>query len=179
MKRFGAMMAALAIAAVVNPVAAQQQRASPAKTATATIGAAKVEINYSAPYKKGRQIWGGPLLDTPSAEVWRLGANEATTLKTSAPLTFGSVKVPAGSYTLYFAHGKEGAEQLVINKQTGQWGTEYNEAQDLGRVPLKMEKLSAPAEQLTISVEPQGSSAGTLKIAWDDRAYSAAFTTGT
>jgi hypothetical protein len=177
MKRFGVLVAALAVAAFANPVAAQQQRASPAKTATGTIGGAKIEINYSAPSKKGRQVWGGALLNSPSAEVWRLGANEATTLKTSAPLQFGSLKVPAGTYTLYFDHAKEGAEKLIISKQTGQWGTEYNQAQDLGRVDLKMEKLSSPVEQLTISVEQQGSG-GAIKIAWDDRAYSAPVTAG-
>jgi hypothetical protein len=175
MKRFGALAAAVAVAAFINPVLAQQQRASPAKKANATVGGANIEITYSAPSKKGRQIWGGPLLNSPNAQVWRLGANEATTLKTSAPLTFGSVKVPAGSYTLYFDHAKEGAEKLIISKQTGQWGTEYSEAQDLGRVDLKMEKLSTPAEQLAITIESQGDG-GAIRIAWDDRAYSAPFT---
>ena len=177
MKRFGAFAAALAVAAFVNPVIAQQQRASPAKTATGTVGGTKIEIKYSAPSKKGRQVWGGALLNSPSAQVWRLGANEATTMTTSGALQFGSVNVPAGTYTLYFDHAKEGAEQLIINKQTGQWGTEYSQAQDLGRVPLKMEKQTPPVEQMTISIEPQGNG-GVLRIAWDDRSYSAAIAAG-
>lgn len=177
MKRFGMFLAAIAVAAFVNPVTAQQQRASPAQTATGTVGGTKIEIKYSAPSKKGRQIWGGPLLNSPSAEVWRLGANEATTMTTSGPLQFGTLSVPAGTYTLFFDHAKEGAEKLIINKQTGQWGTEYSQAQDLGRVDLKMEKLSSPVEQLKISIEPQGDG-GVLRIAWDDRAYSANITAG-
>ncbi len=172
MKRFGMLAAAVGVAAMVAPVFAQKPPLSPRGTATGTIGAAKVEISYGRPSKRGRQIWGGPLLNVPNDQVWRLGANEATSLKTSAPLSFGTLSVPAGDYTLYFAHPAEGKEQLIVNKQTGQWGTEYDPKQDLGRVDLKMEKLSAPVEQLTISIEPQGAG-GVLKIAWDDRAYSA------
>ena len=175
MHRVNFLAAAFAVAAFVNPVVAQTPRASPKDTSTATVGGAKIEITYSRPSKKGRQVWGGPLLDVPSKEVWRLGANEATTMTTSAALVFGSTTVPAGQYTLYFAHAGSGAAQLIVNKQTGQWGTEYDQKQDLGRVDLKMDKLSSPVEQLTISIEPQGTG-GTLKIAWDDRAYSAPFT---
>ena len=175
MRRVGYLAAAIAVASFVNPVLAQQQRASPKDTVTATVGGAKIEITYSRPSKKGRQIWGGPLLDVPSKEVWRLGANEATTLTTNATLLFGSTSVPAGQYTLFFAHAASGTEQLIINKQTGQWGTEYDQKQDLGRVDLKMDKVTTPVEQLTISVEPQGNG-GVLKIAWDDRTYSTAFT---
>ncbi len=163
-------------AAFVNPVVAQQQRASPKDTVSATIGSAKIDITYGRPSKKGRQIWGGPLLNVPNDQVWRLGANEATTMKTSAPIQFGSVTVPAGEHTLYFAHPKDGKPSLIISNQTGQWGTEYNEKQDLGRVPLEEQKLPSVVEQLTISIEPQGTSGGVLKIAWDDKAYTAPFT---
>jgi hypothetical protein len=173
MKRFGYLAAAVAVAAMVAPVMAQNPPASPRGTASGTIGAAKIDISYGRPSKRGRQIWGGPLLNVPSEQVWRLGANEATTIKTSAPITIGTVSVPAGEHTLYFSHPSEGSAQLIISKQTGQWGTEYDAKQDLGRADLKMEKLTTPVEQLTISVEPQGAG-GTLKIAWDDRAYSAA-----
>ena len=177
MKRLGAVAAVIAVASFVNPVLAQQQRASPAKTASGKIGGTTIEIKYSAPFKKGRQIWGGALLNSPSAQVWRLGANEATTMTTSGALQFGSLSVPAGTYTLYFDHANEGAEKLIVNKQTGQWGTEYSEAQDLGRVDLKMEKLTAPVEQMTISIEPQGSGS-VLRIAWDDRAYTTTIAAG-
>lgn len=172
---FGLFVAAITTA-FVNPVVAQQkQPASPKDTVSATVGGAKIDITYGRPYKKGRQIWGGPLLDFPNKDVWRLGANEATTMKTSAPIQFGSVTVPAGEHTLYFAHPKDGQQALIINNQTGQWGTEYSEKQDLGRVPLEEQKLPSVVEQLTISIEPQGNG-GVLKIAWDDRAYTAPFT---
>jgi len=176
------VLVAAAVAVLVSPVVAQtpaagqKAPASPRETTTATVGAAKIEISYGRPSKRGRQIWGGPLLNVPSAQVWRLGANQATTLKTSAPLAFGSVSVPAGEYTLFFAHPEgSGPAKLIVNKQTGQWGTEYDARQDVGRVDLKEEKLQTPVEQLTITVEPQDQG-GTLKIAWDDRAYSTTFT---
>lgn len=172
MKRFGFLAAALAATLMSAPLQAQNPPASPRGTASGTVGAAKIEISYGRPSKRGRQIWGGPLLNVPSEQVWRLGANEATSLKTSAAITIGSVSVPAGDYTLYFLHPADGSAKLIVNKQTGQWGTNYDEKQDLGRADLKMEKLTAPVEQLTISIEPQ-SAGGALKIAWDDRAYSA------
>ena len=171
MKRLGLLVTALAVASMAAPVMAQNPPASPRGTASGTIGAAKIEISYGRPSKRGRQIWGGPLLNVPSEQVWRLGANEATSLKTSAPVTIGGVSVPAGEYTLYFFHPADGSAKLIINKQTGQWGTNYDEKQDLGRADLKMEKLSSPVEQLTISIDSQGTGAGALKIAWDDRAY--------
>src|SRR5512144_2817424 len=149
MRRAVLSLAVAAItAACVNPLLAQQQqRASPKDTVSAAIGAAKIDITYGRPSKKGRQIWGGPLLNVPNEQVWRLGANEATTMKTSAPIQFGSVTVPAGEHTLYFAHPKDGKPALIISNQTGQWGTEYNEKQDLGRVPLEEQKLPSVVEQ--------------------------------
>jgi hypothetical protein len=168
MKRVSYVLAVMAVAAMSMPVLAQNQPASPRGTASGAVGAAKIDISYGRPSKRGRQIWGGPLLNVPSEQVWRLGANEATTMKTSAPITIGNVSVPAGEHTLFFAHPASGNAQLIINKQTGQWGTDYDAKQDLGRADLKMEKLSTPVEQLTISIEGNA-----LRIAWDDRAYSA------
>jgi hypothetical protein len=171
MRRVGTLVAALAVMSFVNPVFAQRQRASPHETTTAALGSAKIEITYGRPFKKGRDVWNGAVTQAPSKDVWRMGADEATTLKTSADITIGNLKVPAGEYTLFFAHGAD-AGSLIVNKQTGQWGMSYDAKQDLGRVELKQEKNASPVEQLTISVEPQGSN-GTLKIAWDDRTYSA------
>jgi hypothetical protein len=171
MRRFGSLVAAIAVMAFMNPVAAQQKRASPHETTTATIEGAKIEITYGRPYVKGRTTWGGQLV--PAGKVWRLGADEATTLKTDKALQFEGLTVPAGEHTLFLHYGGENDAHLVVNKQTGQWGTAYDEKQDLGRIPLKREKASA-TEQLTIGVEaaPGG---GVLKITWDEATYSAAF----
>jgi hypothetical protein len=96
--------------------------------------------------------------------VWRTGADEATTLKTDKPLRFGSLVVPAGTHTLWTIPGAS-QWQLVVNKQTGQWGTDYTASQDLGRVPMRVSKTAAPVEQLTVSVANTAAGA-TLRIEW-------------
>lgn len=136
-----------------------------------TIEGANISIEYGRPYMKGRKIWGALV---PYGQVWRTGADEATTLKTDATLMFGDVAVPPGTYTLYTVPTEQGGE-LVINKQTGQWGTEYSETQDAARVPLKREPLTSPVEQLTISIDPQAGG-GMLGIAWADAKLVAPFT---
>jgi hypothetical protein len=176
MRRFGSLLAAIAVMTFADPAAQEkkEQRASPHDTARATVGGAKIEIAYGRPYKKGRDVWNTPVTEVPSKEVWRLGANEATLLDTSAPLNFGTLTVPAGKYSLFMAHTGGGNRQLIVNKQTGQWGTEYDPSQDVGRVDMKREELSSPVEQLTIAVEPTAGG-GVLKVTWDSLSYSAPF----
>ena len=133
---------------------------SPHETVEYSIKGAKITLTYGRPFVKGRA------LDAvaPAGKVWRTGADEATTLTTDKALMFGSLMVPAGTYTLYTVPGPD-AWKLVINKQTGQWGTVYQEGQDLGRVDMKVEKLPKAAEQLTISLA-EGGSGGVLNIDW-------------
>jgi hypothetical protein len=135
-----------------------QPPGSPHETVTATVDGAKVTIEYGRPYMRGRKIVGGLV---PYGRVWRTGADAATTLTTDAPLVIGGANVPAGKVTLYTLPGEQGWK-LIINKQTGQWGTEYTEAQDLARVDLTTRKLSAPVDQFTIKIE-----GGQLKLSWE------------
>ena len=141
----------------------QQPPASPPGTASVTFADGKtVTIAYSRPYVKGRKIFGGLV---PYGEVWRTGANAATSLKTDMDLTIGGTAVPAGSYTLYTIPNESGWN-LIINKQTGQWGTNYDEKLDLGRVDMKVSKNASPTEQFTISFDKTGANAATLKLDW-------------
>jgi hypothetical protein len=119
---------------------------SPHETVEYKVGDATVTITYGRPYMKGRS------LETlaPTGKVYRTGADEATTLTTDKPLQIGTLAVPAGTYTLYTLPGSPW--QLIVNKQTGQWGTEYREGQDLGRTPMTAGTLAAPSEQLTVAV---------------------------
>jgi hypothetical protein len=142
---------------------------SPLDSVKAAVGAAQVAVVYSRPSVRGRTVWGGTLV--PYGQIWRTGANAATTLRTSADLVIGGTRVPAGSYTLFTMPGAD-ASQLVISKQTGQWGTEYKADQDLARVPLTAAPLSAPVEQFTIAVEPGAGGASALVIRWGDRQLS-------
>jgi hypothetical protein len=154
-------VAAIAQSFGARPPAGQ---ASPRDTTRATIGGAQLLVDYGRPSKRGRTVWGGTLV--PYNTIWRTGANAATTFVTSTDLTIGGQPVPAGTYTLYTWPTAQGY-QLVINKQTKQWGTEYKQEMDLVRVPLTATTLSAPVEQFTIAIEPAGANAGTLALRWD------------
>lgn len=122
-----------------------------------------VTIKYSRPSMRGRKIFGGLV---PYNEVWRTGANAATSLKTDVALMIGNASVPAGSYTLYTLPAEK-SWKLIINKQTGQWGTEYNQSQDLARVDMTVGQRSSPLEEFTISFDKTGGTSATLKLEWD------------
>ena len=122
---------------------------SPPATANVTFAGKTVTIEYNKPSMRGRQIMGGLV---PYGQVWRTGANPATSLMTPVPLHVGNLLVPAGNYTVYSVPSQDPDKwMLIINKQTGQWGTEYNQAQDLGRVGDE----GAHAGQRAGSDEPQ------------------------
>ncbi len=160
-------IAGVALALAATTVAAQKVVStkmggggSPHETVEYTVKGAKITISYGRPFLKARS------LDTltPAGKIWRTGADEATTLTTDKGLMFGSLMVPAGTYTLFTVPGPT-TWKLVVSKQTGQWGTEYHEDKDLGRTDLKVEKLPKPADQVTISItEADGSP--TLNIDW-------------
>jgi hypothetical protein len=167
---------AVAVLACAAPLAAQgaaaaptgaapqpRAQASPRDTAKATVGGAQLLVDYGRPSKRGRQIFGSLV---PYNAVWRTGANAATTFVTSAPVRRGSTTIPAGTYTLYTVPAPSGW-QLVVNKQTGQWGTEYNQGQDLARIPMKVKTVKAPVEQFTIALAPAKGNAGLLTMTWD------------
>jgi hypothetical protein len=159
------MLVAILLLAGLSPAAAQQKPPlSPPGQAAVTIGAATITIDYARPSMRGRKIMGELV---PYDKVWRTGANAATTLKTSAALEIGGTLVPAGTYTLYTLPGEK-AWTLIINKQTGQWGTQYDQAQDLARVNLKVEATAAPVEQFTITLTGTGAAAGLLALEWEN-----------
>ena len=138
-----------------------------------TVDGANLSVTYGRPYLKGRTV--GDQV-APYGKVWRTGADEATTLTTDKPLAIEGLQVPAGTYTLYTLPNED-QWQLIVSKKTGQWGIPYPEGEDLGRVPMKVEHLSSPVEQLTISVQdtPAG---GTLSVEWGTTRASVPFTVG-
>jgi len=149
-----------------------EERASPHETVNATVGSAEITITYGRPYKKGRVIFGGL---EPWGAVWRTGADEATTFTSTQELVFGDLIVPVGTYGLFTLPTEDGWT-LIFNKVADQWGAfDYDENQDLGRTPMKVEMLDAPVEQLTLAVEPTGENTGTLSVTWDTTHASADF----
>ncbi len=145
---------------------------SPPAETSVTINGKKISIKYSAPSTYGRKIFGELL---PYGKVWRAGANSATALTTEGDLDVNGLKVPAGSYTVYALPG-DGDWQLIINKQTGQWGTAYDQSQDLGRVKMKVSKADAPIETYKITLASDSGKNGTLTLAWENTVASVPFT---
>ena len=135
-------------------------------TARAIIGGATLLVDYGTPYKRGRAIWGALV---PYGQVWRTGANMATHFTTSANLLLGSgadtLAVPAGSYTL-FSIPEAGGGTLIVSAQTGQSGTGYNPARDLGRVRMRARPLPSPVERFTIALGDDDGS-GAIRLQWD------------
>src|SRR5436190_13426042 len=138
-----------------------------------TIDGAHLSIEYGRPSLKGRVP--GKDIDPYEGREWRIGADEATTLKTDKPLKFGTLSLPAGTYTLYTIP-TGGTWQLIISKKTGQWGIPYPEGEDLGRTPMTLGKApGGTIEQLTISLQDT-QSGGTLHIDWGTTRASIPFT---
>lgn len=166
--RVAAFVAAAVLVPLSTPVVAHAQQTlatstpkpilSPRDTTRATVGSANVLVDYGRPSKRGRVIFGGLV---PYDSVWRTGANAATTLVTDKPLVIGGVDVPAGTYTLYSIPSKT-EPKLIINKQTGQWGTVYKADMDFARVPMTVTSLSSPVEKFEIAIRD-----GRLHLIWD------------
>jgi hypothetical protein len=170
------------IAAAAGLVAAQEQKmrkapASPPAETSVAVNGKTVTIKYSAPSLRGRDVFGpnGPVRKDSTYPVWRAGANSATTLHTEADLDINGLAVPKGDYTL-FVLLEEGKWQLIVNKQTGQWGLAYDKAQDLGRVPMTMSKPPAPVETFKITLSSAGGNRGKLQMEWADVVASVPFT---
>ena len=118
----------------------------------------KVTIDYSAPSKRDRKIMGGLV---PYGQVWRTGANAATTLTTEADLMIGSIHVPKGTYTIYTIPGEK-EWTLIVNKQTGQWGTEYDASKDLGRTAMTISPVKDTVETFNIGIDKN------LTLTWEN-----------
>lgn len=181
MKRFLslALVATLGLLCAV-PVVAQQKRISPHETVSRKINGNRVTITYGRPYTKDphtgepRQIWGDLV---PWNKVWRLGADEATTLITQKPIKLGNLDVPAGAYTLFFIGAPDGSAKLLVNKEIGQWGIDpYHPQNELGRVDLQKQPLSPAVHEFTIVLDSGSNGSGVLKLQWEDREYVVTYT---
>jgi len=140
------------------------KRPSPAAQAQCKFSDGKtVKSDYSSPRMKGRKIFGGLV---PYGEVWRAGANDATTLVTDTNLNVGGKDVPAGSYTL-FAMPNADKWVLIISKKTGEWGIPYPEGEDFGRTPMMKKAIASPQEVMSISFEKTSGNKTELHVKWE------------
>jgi len=158
-------------------VAQQKPPLSPPAQTTVTIDGKVLTIKYAAPSVRGRQIFGegGVVSKDKTYPVWRAGANAATAFHTDADLVVKGLAVPKGDYTIFVLVNTD-PWQLIINKQTGQWGLTYNKDMDLGRVPLDMSKPPAPIETYKMTLSSSGAAAGKLQLEWDNYIASVPFT---
>ncbi len=163
MKRLWTGICVLALGAWLPALGLAQ--GNPRGTSKLVVGGKAISVEYGRPSLKGRTV--DDLLGRlKPGGVWRLGADKSTTFTTDADLTFGSVSVPKGTYSLWAQHAADGWK-LVFNKQHGQWGTEHDAAQDLATVPLKESKTAKPAEQVTILLT-KASGGGAISIEWGE-----------
>lgn len=136
---------------------------SPAASATCDLGGKTIKTDYSSPRMKGRKIYGDLV---PFGQVWRTGANEATTFVASADVVVGGKTVPAGSYTIFTVPNAD-KWTLIINKKMGEWGIPYKyESDELARVDMKASKLPAPVENFTIAYDKSAGGC-TLRMDWE------------
>ena len=138
-------------------------RPSPKGTVTQKVGVMDVSVTYSRPGIKGRKIFGGLV---PYGEVWRTGANEATTISFSDDVALEGHKIPAGEYTLYTIPGKD--EWTIIINTKPSWGTQYDEKEDVLRFKVKPERSPSPIETFTINVADITTSAANIELAWEN-----------
>jgi hypothetical protein len=137
----------------------------------ALTGPSRIAITYSQPHARGRKIIGGLV---PTDTVWRFGANIATTLHTDLDIRIGSLAIPRGDYTLFMLHSATNQWQLIVSSQTAEWGTDYNQAKDYGRLMLAARAMRDNEETFTIYLVPDAPNpmsgtanlGGMLRIRW-------------
>ena len=157
MHRKPVAFASILIVSLAALVLAQNPRGK----AETDLSGKKVSVEYGQPGLKGRDM----LAEAPVGTVWRTGADKSTTFTTDADLVFGSTTIPMGSYSLFTKRTADKTWSLVLNKQTGQWGTEHDASQDLASVPLTWEQKDSGPELFTIELSSSGAS-GTLRLLW-------------
>jgi tetratricopeptide (TPR) repeat protein len=140
--------------------------ASPAASRTQVLGATTLEVRWSRPGVKGREIWGKLV---PWGEVWRAGANENTTFTTSTEITFGGQQLPAGTYGLHVLPVETGPWTLILTRDAGGWGSYgYEPANDALRVAV--EPREAPFEErLDLRFDELTNSTATFALRWERR----------
>jgi len=149
-----------------------QKILSPRDSVVLTFDTSLVTISYSRPSMRGRKIMGELV---PWNKVWRTGANQATHLRTTFDMTVGGTPVPRGVYTLWTLPSPTGWK-MIINKQVGQWGTQYDERQDLARFKATTRTLSTPVDTFTVVLQKTGKVTGVLRLMWERTSIEVPFT---
>ena len=149
-------------------------------TESKSIGGKTISVTYFSPKVKGRigKLFGkdGTIGQDSTYPVWRAGANAATAFHTDADLDVAGLAVPKGDYTLFIDLSDQNNWQLIVNKQTGQSGLDYDKAQDLGRVKMTMSKPPALVESMKFTIAEAGGNKARLTLEWENHSASVAIT---
>lgn len=163
MRKIVSMGLALAAWAGVAAADIQLPQASPAASVKQSVGVSELEITYHRPGVKGRTIWGGLV---PYDQIWRLGANEATTLSVSTPFRIDGHELAAGTYALFATPGKE-AWTFILDKSPKQWGAfSHKEADEVARFQVKPQE-GAFVERMQFTISPDSDGAATIELGWE------------
>jgi hypothetical protein len=147
-----------------------QMKMAPRGKAELNAGTGNITVDYGRPELKGRDM----LSQLQVGQCWRMGMNQASVLNTPMDLTFGSIKIPKGAYSLWLKLAAPDKFELVFNSQTGQWGTQHDATKDVFQVPMKKEALPSSVETLVIELKsaPKG---GVFALNWGTTALLADF----
>lgn len=157
---FGIFLAALSAGATPGEA---QVASPPARAACKFADGKTITVNYSSPRMRGRRIFGDLV---PFGEVWRAGADDATTFVPNVDVIVGGKNIPTGKYTM-FTLPSQSKWALIVSKRTGEWGIPYpGERYDFARMEMKVARLSSPVENFTISFDQSGSNC-TMKLDWE------------
>jgi hypothetical protein len=156
-KALGCIACLLAILILLVPAFSQANRGK----AELKAGSGSIVVDYGRPSLKGRDM----LSQLKPGDFWRMGMNQATTLTTPVDLTFGTVQIPKGSYSLWLTKGSNDQFELVFNSQTGQWGTSHDKSKDMAKAAIKKDSLGSPVEVFTIELKP-AAAGGVLELTW-------------
>ena len=163
-KRIVLLMCLLLVFSMAAAAQQKKPRPSPAANAQCKFADGKsIKVDYSSPRVKGRKIYGELV---PFGQVWRTGANEATTFVSDTNVSISGKDVPAGNYTMFTVPNQD-KWTLIISKKTGEWGIPYPEGQDLTRADMSVSKTSAPVENFTISFHEMGTGCH-MYIDWEN-----------
>jgi hypothetical protein len=180
-KRLFPLLLALAL---VTTASAQGSRRSPHETVSQKLDGNRLTIVYGRPYTKDpangnpRTVWGGDLVKP--GKIWRLGADEATTLIAQKAIKLGGTEIPAGAYSLFFYLADDGTTgTLIVNREIGQWGIDpYHKDQELARIPMERQPAKEPVHQFTIQLDKDApAKTGHIRLIWEDTQYVVSYTT--
>ncbi|MDB5232843.1 MAG: hypothetical protein JWN76_3648 [Chitinophagaceae bacterium] len=158
-------LAIIAFSFILSNGQIRMPQPSPTQVLIQNFGMGKIELTYSRPSVKGRAVFKDNSELAPVGQVWRTGANSATKLRFTDPVTIGGQALDSGTYALYTIPGKN-EWTIIINKGSKNWGTEYHQEDDVFRFPVKTDKMDDFMENFTMQFNNIKPESCELQLMW-------------